>query len=121
MALLAVGIFVVWGISGGLGETLARIDASGLGQWQVDRGRWAGIVILSAAAFLCLPRIFQVLVVENDNETHLRTASWAFPFYLGLMSLFVVPIAVIGLEITGVRRVGPCGSLIGCVYCSPYS
>ncbi|NDV51097.1 MULTISPECIES: ATP-binding protein [unclassified Salipiger] len=98
-ALLAVGVFVVWGLGGGLTETLARIDASDLGQWRIDGGRWAGVMLLSAAAFLCLPRIFQVLVVENDNETHLRTASWAFPLYLGLMSLFVVPIAVIGLDL----------------------
>ncbi|ANT59554.1 sodium:solute symporter [Salipiger sp. CCB-MM3] len=98
-ALLAVGVFVVWGLGGGLTETLARIDASELGQWRIDGGRWAGVIMLSAAAFLCLPRIFQVLVVENDNETHLRTASWAFPLYLGLISLFVVPIAVIGLDL----------------------
>ena len=39
VALLAVGIFVVWGISGGVGETLARIDASGIGVWEVDGGR----------------------------------------------------------------------------------
>lgn len=97
-ALLAVGVFVVWGLSGGVSGALQKIDASPLGAWQIDGGRWAGLMMLSAAAFLCLPRIFQVLVVENDNETHLRTASWAFPFYLGLMSLFVVPIAVIGLE-----------------------
>jgi len=36
-------------------------------------------------------------VVENENERHLATASWAFPAYLFLMSLFVVPIAVVGL------------------------
>ncbi|RDD65634.1 sodium:solute symporter [Thalassococcus profundi] len=98
-ALLAVGVFVVWGLSGGLSETLARIDASPLGHWQMEGGRWAGITLLSAAAFLCLPRMFQVLVVESDDETHLRTASWAFPLYLMLMSLFVVPIAVVGLDL----------------------
>ncbi|EPX85621.1 ATP-binding protein [Salipiger mucosus] len=98
-ALLAVGVFVVWGVSGGVEQTLARIDASALGRWRIDGGRWAGLMLLSAAAFLCLPRIFQVLVVENDDETHLRTASWAFPLYLGLMSLFVVPIAVAGLDL----------------------
>ena len=97
-ALLAVGVFVVWGLSGGVSGTLDRIDASPLGHWEINGGRWAGLMMLSAAAFLCLPRIFQVLVVENDNETHLRTASWAFPLYLGLMSLFVVPIAVAGLD-----------------------
>ena len=98
-ALMAVGVFVVWGLGGGVGATLARIDASALDHWQVDGTRWAGLTFLSAAAFLTLPRMFLVLVVENDDEQHLRTASWAFPVYLLLISLFVVPIAVVGLEI----------------------
>ena len=98
-ALLAVGAFVVWGVSGGVSETFTRIDASQLGQWQMNGGRWAGLIMLSAAAFLCLPRMFQVLVVENDDEEHLRTASWAFPLYVMLMSLFVVPVAVVGLDL----------------------
>ena len=98
-ALLAVGVFVVWGLGGGVAETLARIDASEIGEWQVAGGRWAGLIFLSAAAFLTLPRMFQVLVVENDNEGHLRLASWMFPTYLMLMSLFVLPIAVTGLEL----------------------
>jgi len=42
--------------------------------------------------------MFQVMVVENEDEGHLRTASWAFPTYLMTMSLFVIPIAAIGLE-----------------------
>ncbi|SMX49951.1 ATP-binding protein [Maliponia aquimaris] len=98
-ALLAVGGFVVWGLSGGVGATLARIDASPLGTWSVNNGRWAGLMFLSAAAFLCLPRMFQVLVVENDNDAQLRMAAWAFPLYLMLMSLFIVPIAVVGLDL----------------------
>ena len=98
-ALLAVGIFVVWGIAGGVGPMMDRIDASEIGQWNVDAGRWTTITFLSAAAFVCLPRMFQVMVVENDDEGHLRTAAWAFPLYLLLMSLFVVPIAVIGLDL----------------------
>lgn len=98
-ALLAVGVFVVWGLAGGIGETLARIDASKIAQWEVPGGRWVGLTMLSAAALLCLPRMFQVMVVENEDEGHLRTASWAFPFYLMMISLFVVPIAVIGLDV----------------------
>lgn len=98
-ALLAVGIFVVWGLAGGLTETMARIDASPIGTWQVQGGRWMALTMLSAAAFLCLPRMFQVMVVENDDERHVQIASWAFPAYLMLMSLFVVPIAVVGLDL----------------------
>ena len=99
VALLAVGIFVVWGLAGGVGPTMARIDASPIGQWQVDSARWATITFLAAAAFVCLPRMFQVMVVENDDERHLRVAAWAFPLYLLLISLFVVPIAAVGLDL----------------------
>jgi Na+/proline symporter/signal transduction histidine kinase len=98
VALLAVGSFVVWGIAGGIGETIARIDAANLSAWQLQPGRWTGLIFLSAAAVICLPRMFQVMVVENADEGHLARASWAFPLYLMAMSLFIVPIAVIGLE-----------------------
>ena len=97
-ALLAVGIFVVWGLGGGPIDMMDRIAASEIGVWQQSGGRWMGLIFLSAAAFLCLPRMFHVMVVENNSERHLMTASWAFPLYVMLMSLFVVPIAVIGLE-----------------------
>ncbi len=99
IALLAVGVFVVWGLSGGIAPMLENIDASEIGAWDVSGGRWAGLTFLSAAAFICLPRMFHVMVVENDDERHLRTASWAFPAYLLLMSLFVLPIAVTGLDL----------------------
>ncbi len=99
VALLAVGIFVVWGLAGGISETLARIDASPIGAWHVQGSRWVALTMLSAAAFLCLPRMFQVMVVENVDERYLQIASWAFPLYLMLMSLFVVPIAVVGLDL----------------------
>lgn len=99
VALLAVGIFVVWFVADGLADISARITASPIAEWQPQPGRWAGLTFLSAAAILTLPRMFQVLVVENAEERHLATASWAFPLYLFLMSLFVIPIAVVGLEV----------------------
>ncbi len=98
VALLAVGVFVVWGIGGGVAETMARIDASEIGTWSMDRSRWVTLTLLAGAAFLCLPRMFQVLVVENEDDRQLAIASWSFPLYLMLMSLFVVPIAVMGLK-----------------------
>lgn len=97
-ALVAVGVFVIWGIAGGIGPTLDLIDNSTIATWEQPGGRWVGLTLLSAAAFLTLPRMFQVLVVESDNEANLGTASWAFPLYMLLMSLFVVPIAVVGLD-----------------------
>ncbi|MEM9271192.1 MAG: sodium:solute symporter, partial [Pseudomonadota bacterium] len=53
-------------------------------------------LFLSATAVVCLPRMFQVLVVEVTSPKHLRVASWAFPLYLLLISLFVLPIAQSG-------------------------
>ena len=97
-ALIAVGVFVVWGVASGPMDMLARIDASPLASISSNGARWVGLTLLSGAAILCLPRMFQVLVVENSDERHLATAAWAFPLYMLLISIFVVPIAVVGLQ-----------------------
>ena len=99
LALMAVGIFVVWGVANGPSDILTRIEESKIAEWNPAGGRWATLIFLSAAAFLCLPRMFQVMVVENADERHVAVASWAFPAYLFLMSLFVIPIAVVGLQV----------------------
>ncbi|MGI9388955.1 MAG: ATP-binding protein [Boseongicola sp.] len=98
-ALLAVGMFVVFSVSGGPAEMMAKIEASPIDVWELQPDRWVTLIFLAAAAFVCLPRMFQVMVVENSDERHLATASWAFPVYLFLISLFVVPIAVTGLSV----------------------
>ncbi|MEM6825175.1 MAG: ATP-binding protein [Pseudomonadota bacterium] len=97
IALCAVGIFVVWGVAGGPAEALRAIEASPIATWEVRPDRWITMTFLAAAAFLCLPRMFHVLVVEATDERQLAVASWAFPAYLLLISLFVVPIAAVGL------------------------
>ncbi|NVK46302.1 MAG: sodium:solute symporter [Rhodobacteraceae bacterium] len=99
MALVAVGVFVVWGLSDGVGDLMARIDASPVSQHPIVGTRWIALTMLSAAALITLPRMFQVLVVENSDENHVFTAGWAFPLYLFGMSLFVIPIAVVGLQV----------------------
>src|SRR5690606_39421405 len=60
---------------------------------------WVTLCFLAGAAVICLPRQFQVTVVENSSERQIRTASWLFPTYLFLISLFVVPIAIAGLNV----------------------
>ncbi|WP_299754034.1 sodium:solute symporter family protein, partial [uncultured Boseongicola sp.] len=99
IALLAVGIFAVFWIGSGPSDMMARIDASPIDVWALQPDRWMTMIFLSAAAFICLPRMFQVMVVENEHERHLSTAAWAFPVYLFLISLFVIPIAVVGLSV----------------------
>jgi len=52
--------------------------------------------LLAGFAILCLPRQFQVAVIENESTDHIHSARWIFPLYLGLMMLFVAPLALSG-------------------------
>jgi Na+/proline symporter/signal transduction histidine kinase len=99
VALLAVGGFVVWGLAGGVEQMLERINASPMASWDMQPGRWVGLILTAAMAVICLPRMFHVTVVENTDEALLGPASWAFPAYLCAMSLFIVPIAVVGMDL----------------------
>ena len=98
VALLAVGVLVVYGISDGPGAIFAEAPPDLLRAQDMFGPRWITITFLAAAAVVCLPREFQVTVVENIDEQHLRTASWLFPLYLFLITLFVLPIAIAGLR-----------------------
>lgn len=98
-ALLAVGIFVVWGIGDGPAGIFARMSPEMLQTERLFGPRWVALTFLSATAIITLPRMFQVTIVENSDERHLSVASWAFPLYLFLMSLFVLPIAIAGQSI----------------------
>jgi signal transduction histidine kinase len=102
-AFLAVGAFVTFVIFDGFGDlfTQAAADARTaplLAPFErVAYADWTWLVLLSMFAVLFLPRQFQVAVVENVDERHLRQASWIFPAYLLAINVFVLPIALGGL------------------------
>ena len=48
-----------------------------------------------------LPRQFQVSVVENTSEQHIKKALWLFPLYLFIINIFVLPIALGGRLLLG--------------------
>ncbi len=98
-ALVAVGLFVVFGLFEGPRALFASDGAAMLHAPDAFGARWVALTFLSATAIICLPRQFQVCVVENTNERHLAMASWLFPAYLLLLSLFVLPIAIAGMDI----------------------
>ena len=50
-------------------------------------GNWTALILLSALAILLLPRQFQIIVVENVDESHLKRAVWLFPLYLLLINV----------------------------------
>ena len=99
-ALLAVGMFATWSLADGFAGVFTDVPAEvAIGAGEIFGPRWAVLTFLSATAIICLPRQFQVTVVENIEERHLSTASWLFPLYLFGMTLFIVPIAVVGLKV----------------------
>lgn len=57
---------------------------------------WFFTIMLSFIAIFLLPRQFQVAVLENNREKHLKTAIWLFPLYILLFNIFVVFIAWAG-------------------------
>ncbi len=105
LAFLAVGLFVTWGLFGGPADLFERAFAvPELRQLlRLEQGRafpyaqWFALTMLSMLSVVFLPRQFQVMVVENVDESHLQRAAWAFPAYLLLINLFVLPIALGGL------------------------
>ncbi len=120
VAFLAVGLFVTYGLYNGFAdlfekahrfsdlqsaltiespqqsypffEELLTINAGGF--TYID---WGMHIFLSMMAILLLPRQFQVVVVENVNEEHLKKAIWLFPLYLLAINIFVLPVALAGM------------------------
>ena len=115
VAFLAVGVFVVYGLFNGLTDLFARAQAVPAlqGLVRLEQGaefawtQWFALILLSMLSVLFLPRQFQVMVVENVRESHLRRAVWVFPLYLLLINLFVLPIALGGLLYFGALPMNP--------------
>src|SRR5260370_14498294 len=105
LALLTVGPFVLFVLfDGPPARWPGLVDQPALAEQVTREGSpltWIVTSLLSAMAFLCLPRQFHVAVVEHGHPASLRTARWLFPSYLVLINLFVVPIAAAGLLLLG--------------------
>ncbi|WP_374495823.1 ATP-binding protein [Zoogloea sp.] len=101
---MAVGVFVTFGLFDGFGDLFSRAaleprlrELMTMNAGGNSYGNWFALTLLSMLAVMFLPRQFQVAVVENVNENHLRRAIWLFPLYLLLINIFVLPIALGGL------------------------
>ncbi len=105
IALLTVGPFVLFMLFDGPSDLWAKLGEQPAIAEQITREgsplTWIVTSLLSAMAFLCLPRQFHVAVVEHGHPASLRTARWLFPLYLLLINLFVLPIAAAGLLLLG--------------------
>jgi len=105
VAFLAVGIYVAFFMYDGLGDIFARaakrpdleVLMAPLGGAAGSYANWVWLTVLSMLAVVFLPRQFQVAVIENTDERHLRRAAWLFPLYMLAINIFVLPIAFGGL------------------------
>ncbi len=100
IAFIAVGIYISiqlykgWQADPQLANIqLPRIETNG------GYGNWFIQFILCGVAFLFLPRVFHVAVVEINDEENLKQASWIFPLYMLLINLFVIPLGIAGYAI----------------------
>lgn len=115
VAFMAVGAFVVWGLFDGWQDLFAQVAASDtlrpltlFAQGQTfPYAQWFGLTLLAMLSVIFLPRQFQVMVVENVDERHLKRAVWVFPLYLLLINVFVLPIALGGLLHFGSGAMNP--------------
>jgi Na+/proline symporter/signal transduction histidine kinase len=96
---LIIGIYVTYFVYDGFGDIYTK--ASVLENFEKKNSigdltsgiNWFFLCILSMFAIFLLPRQFHTAIVENNKETHIRTAMWLFPLYLLLFNIFVFPIA----------------------------
>ncbi len=110
-AFIFVGIFVTFSLFNGPGDILGRIQSShheallhlGPGT-ATGYFEWSSLIFLSMMAVMLLPRQFQMTVVENHDENHIRKAAWLFPLYLLLINIFVLPIAFGGILAGGSEK-----------------
>ncbi len=95
-ALLAVGLFALFGIFDGpsamqhwLEQNPEALEAL---YRPVREGSWNTLLLIAFAAAFLLPRQFHMTFTENSNPRALGKASWAFPLLLLLLNLAIPPI-----------------------------
>jgi PAS domain S-box-containing protein len=106
IAFLACGIYVSYFLAGGLSkifspEFINHPSAAAvlkIGEGQDTYVTWATLLLLSMSAIMFLPRQFHVAVVENSSSRNILTAMWLFPLYMVAINIFVVPIALYGIN-----------------------
>jgi Na+/proline symporter/signal transduction histidine kinase/CheY-like chemotaxis protein len=92
LAFVAVGVFACLHLRGRPWVLPAQLAQSAT----LLNGNTLMITLLAAGAIFCLPRQFQVAVVECARTEDLKTARWLLPAYLGIFSVVVIPVVALG-------------------------
>lgn len=99
LAFIALAGYALWH-GPGLASTV-QLPLTDLSQG-VSSGFLAQTVLAFCAMF-CLPRQFQIGMVECEDPGDLTRARWLLPVYLAIISLAVLPIVAAGLDLPAVR------------------
>ncbi|SEM25146.1 Na+/proline symporter [Aquimarina amphilecti] len=96
---LIIGVYVTYFLFDGTTDIYEKISSSENFESLItfsglEAGiNWYFMIALSFFAIFLLPRQFQVSVIENTSESHLKKAIWLFPLYLLLFNVFVIFVA----------------------------
>ncbi|PJE46514.1 MAG: histidine kinase [Sediminibacterium sp.] len=106
LAFLMVGVYITYFLFDGMGDIFSQTAATANNKLLTLKessgySGWMSMTVLGMLAIVFLPRQFQVSIVENVQEQHLKMATWLFPLYLILINIFVLPIAMGGLLLQG--------------------
>jgi signal transduction histidine kinase/Na+/pantothenate symporter len=104
--LLSVAGFAMWGLFDGPLALLREAPPGPALRTLPSHGAVFGFEVTGVAgglAFLLLPRMFQVLVVENADERHIRRMPWLVSAYHWLLDLASLLVALAGIHLLGAK------------------
>ncbi len=99
---LIIGIYITFFLFDGTSDIYSKISKESNFKKLItlngieDGFSWVFMISVSFMAIFLLPRQFQVSVLENNREKHLKKAIWLFPLYLLIFNFFVIFIAWAG-------------------------
>lgn len=111
LAFICVGVYVTYFLFDGFTDIFMRMKTTqpelfnslttlgGLNN--TSYANWSTNLILAMSSIMLLPRQFQIMVIENSDENHIKDAMWRFPAYLFAINIFVIPIAFAGIILNG--------------------
>jgi len=104
IAFIIGAFFIIYYINNGIPDIFNNFYSSGLNEeflsiekLKENSSQWFWLSLISAFAFILLPRQFHMAVVENKEVEHVKFASWFVPLYLFIISILVAPIAFSGM------------------------
>jgi len=111
LAFICVGVYVTYFLFDGFTDIfnkmswqhpalLDHLTTLG-GVSETSYANWTTNLILAMGSIMLLPRQFQIMVIENSDENHIKDAMWRFPAYLFAINIFVIPIAFAGIILNG--------------------